>query len=1764
MNENEIETNLDIIIRSVVDEDSAKKAPKEISKIVLGALKDGYIKIPAAISDEFDTSKASAKLIKAQKDFVTQWEKMSKEGFSSSEEDLKSFIDKFSEFKRLMGKEGKAGSKQNRAIRNLGLNEVVQSYKKATTKLNTELKKITEQQISDIKSIKSKPKKARNLGKHSDEEIQDAIDKHDREVQNKQLKGNVNRLGSTAPREKTRSWVNAGNTSTRDLHLSEVSPYGSIGAYIQAKHMQEEAERTKASLKTWTDKDYEVKSKGRGSRTTTEKEYKSDVATKALSELKETLVDIEKGKVDITKEMIVDQLGLVKDKFAEIGKDLEETSIAIKNALEKPYSDSSKKRLGGATGKEKGVGPGHELAKSTQKFIYDLWGNLIESTDPARVFAKRFARDMMEASNTISKTTKKLKSESKKINSQYEQSKASSRESGEYEELQDLADSMKTGSTAIKDSVDKQKATTEKQITNDRIENSAERVADREAGKKSQELVKTSKEDLTSGFNTDSKADEAISVMKQLGEYLSPIAKTLESIANAIINPPEKKEGPTDKTELQPKQKRKIKQPSVKKENQNGENLPVPFVKDKWFYPNQFGKDIYGRKVVHGGQERKTTAQDRTAAIEDFRPTTKLGIKSDFQEQMRYRGANLRAITNQVNKDVEDAIKQHIEYLQNPPKLPRSEISTSLKDPSKLFTRLKDSIADLLGVTAKYKKVMSATSEEQDALAAKTVKTYGIRRGGNITGDKIAFARNKSLWKDVDKFKEVFGDLKISEGAKVDTTEVTDKLGKILSGKAMRNAQMGGSPLRNAFGYASAFIGMPSIEKSRAAAEALNQINANIREAMNSTLADIKEQESTLAGMLESGDLKLDDKGNVLEGSTIEAKTLVVQLENTKLILDSILADVKTVDKTIDKSPNNIRKVMKQLNFTSPVLLENNAIVNNINAGYDKGGKALKFQSRLAEILNYSFQLMSRHVGQIFKSFMLSINPINKIKQAFTSFASYNTKWQRTMNVIKYNMRTIVRPFMDWLAQKLVNIIGFFDIISMKIQEAFGRIPISVFDQAAAQSEKIHEELEAGANVTAGFDELHDIGSDNTGANDLLGDIYTPQLSEKWKELATKIGNLFKGLIQGDLGFGEVAKEILKILGQLLANIASDIWEWFKKTAIGKYITEHWKGILASVLGAFLAWKLLKIAGTTLFNALFGKLTGSAIGSVFSKISGWITKALGATAFGKGIIEGVTSLFTSGGGLLSTLKSVFVGHEAITAFGAWGETLGAIFAQSLLAVAGVALAGFSLAKGADAMQKNTSYNVALKQYGGKDEDKKSNVGAGVLSTLGSTAGGALAGTAIAPGIGTAIGAAVGLVAGLINTALAPALEKAAIKARDMNNEMQKIEYYEGAVKGAQTQVNIFDEQLRLLKEALDLDTESVYKQGEQLGISKARMEELVTATQNGTFTTEMLTGKEVELSGSLTNLAEKQQHVTEVSGKLENAQKKLLKAQTELSIAQDVEAGNFEIAAARIEVAEEQGVYSTEQATAKRIQLYKMASKEERDNLLQDLTKDQRARMGEYMATTKEGLGKLAEAWEDSSEKTKKAILDSVGEDTQRQLEQNLNSMDAAIQRHSSVWQKIGDTLTEVFSFFSGIKIDTWTYNKEDKYYKEAAKQIKKDPERANLYDDATLEELKRRGLIPKYALGTNYVPNDGLAYLHQGEAVIPKKYNQPFTMDNSNLEDAVYSLARQVEQIGSKVDQGINIKGQFVQRGSDLVATVQKANNKLSNNILNNKVYAR
>ena len=153
-----------------------------------------------------------------------------------------------------------------------------------------------------------------------------------------------------------------------------------------------------------------------------------------------------------------------------------------------------------------------------------------------------------------------------------------------------------------------------------------------------------------------------------------------------------------------------------------------------------------------------------------------------------------------------------------------SPIKTTLRDVFENF------LNDLTGASAEYKKIVNASTEQQDKMAAERVKIWGMNRGRNPndTGDIASMRRVLELYRNnkasIEQNPELMQKIKLTDPIEIDTTEVTKAFNKALSGKNMQNAQMGGSIGKQILGAMRGFTFMPSIEKSRAQADGLNQI----------------------------------------------------------------------------------------------------------------------------------------------------------------------------------------------------------------------------------------------------------------------------------------------------------------------------------------------------------------------------------------------------------------------------------------------------------------------------------------------------------------------------------------------------------------------------------------------------------------------------------------------------------------------------------------------------------------------------------------------------------------------------------------------------------------------------------------------------------------------------------------------------------------------------------------------------------------------------
>ena len=182
----------------------------------------------------------------------------------------------------------------------------------------------------------------------------------------------------------------------------------------------------------------------------------------------------------------------------------------------------------------------------------------------------------------------------------------------------------------------------------------------------------------------------------------------------------------------------------------------------------------------------------------------------------------------------------------------------------------------------------------------------------------------------------------------------------------------------------------------------------------------------------------------------------------------------------------------------------------------------------------------------------------------------------------------------------------------------------------------------------------------------------------------------------------------------------------------------------------------------------------------------------------------------------------------------------------------------------------------------------------------------------------------------------------------MNNELQKIEYYEGKVKGAQTQVDKFDELLNISNQTLQAQSDKVYALGEKYGVSKTHLDSLVQAMKDGNYNSEMAVGLNTELSEALNQLDWHYQNNESVTNKLTEAKKKLQQAELDLAIAEDINAGNFEMATARIEYAMAAGLYSTDEAAKKMAQILKETSYTEGKELLSNVSPDLQKKFTDY------------------------------------------------------------------------------------------------------------------------------------------------------------------------------------------------------------------------
>lgn len=1326
-----------------------------------------------------------------------------------------------------------------------------------------------------------------------------------------------------------------------------------------------------------------------------------------------------------------------------------------------------------------------------------------------------------------------------------------------------------------------------------------------------EENVETNKLNANTGTDSEAGKDEVVEATKDVGTTIENVFSSgndgnggnnfgggdlgdtgpsiLEQIRDILISI---NSYTTAIFDLLPKLKLTIKR--EKRSKKKDESIPEP---DSSLYP-----------VVVG--ELKDRTEEAFQAIRD-------AGKTIFQDNTDPAKLRQQQAISEVERAREEAIEKNKQAKYSSVGLSQ-DISTTTKS-------LGDIIKKAFGIataTTEVDRIKNLNQSQREKELAELTKTYGIAdRDRNVTstGDKGRAFRMKSVYGYRQKDANPFKDLKLTPGLEVDTKGITDALQTMIE-KNMFSAQTGVSGIKDIIKLSFGGIGMPSLEKSRAQVDAANEILGIIRQAVLELLQAIQASETTLRGFEASGDAKFDDKGQMVSGSN-EAWTAFGQLEEQKSVLNGLIAELTKMDQLSAETGGNMTEFFKVLGFVSPELRKCNTIIGNINSGLNKNGKALKFQSRFQETLNYSFQLLTRHIGQMIKGWIMMLNPINLIKKSFSDFASYDTKWQRTMNVIKYNLRRIVKPMMEWIAQQLVNIIGLGNALVKGLGKAFGQ-NWDLFDKGAAQAEKDLEDLEAQAgNVTLGFDELHDVGSDNSGANDLSGDIYTPQwtsLYDTIENFGKKIGDVLAGIrkltegwnfwtwlavIGGAIAGFKILKWLIGLFSKKnpLESVAKGfsflekavgwallIWAFTEFTkALTDFVecmkTATWPDIAKSLIMLGGAFVILALACKKLmkYTEDFGTSTGQL--------------------FGLAALVGVFDLFVEA--LIPFIECI---HDLIKDEGGWGSI------GVLAEVIGMLIASFATMIGAVVGLEKLQELVEI--------DWQSLLGlAAVVGVLD------LFVSALVPFIeciasipeGEKIETIVGTFGALITAFLALAGGVATLSRAFKTMDWKAI----GQFAVITVIFDLFMATLVPFVNAIkDVPFETLA--GGAILIAGAFISLGVAVGIMGKFFQGLSLGAFIELIALIAVMA----GVIWVLGEFVKSLQGLTSEQLLSGLA--LLAGAIILISASIGIlaAVFTGLVTTGIGAIAIVLLGAILGVIAL--IITALADFVRAlgEAGEGIKLICEGIAQVIQSIGDVIIGIVTAIatgiatiITSIAEGIKTVLQPIMDFMDSVIGKvtelATTIVKEIGETIRTVIETVGGVvlgivdkivnaipnllkaiidfcyNIGPAIENSVDAICRSVTKLVNfvvsAVEYMANLIIGAinkisiqvpdwvpgiggqrwgfNLEKIDIPRFVPKYEQGTNYVPNDGLAYLHQGEAVIPKKYNTPYQQGLS-VEERAYmdKMIATMNRLDGTIAQGINVKGEFRQRGNDLVATVEKNKSRQSNTVLNNKVYAR
>ena len=944
-------------------------------------------------------------------------------------------------------------------------------------------------------------------------------------------------------------------------------------------------------------------------------------------------------------------------------------------------------------------------------------------------------------------------------------------------------------------------------------------------------------------------------------------------------------------------------------------------------------------------------------------------------------------------------------------------------------------------------------------------------------------------------------------------------------------------------------------------------------------------------------DTKIGDVNNEIKDTQKEINGVQKEMERLYQIADKLEQKVKDIILEINSIYADMKGNPLQNDFTSKTLQPMNKEADKLNSKWSAFIGQFKNLSPIGKVIH-------KVMWNIYSQIATFVNPLNQFKKAWDSWINRwdNLPIKNTFEVISYNLVTVMQPLLEKFATLLVKLASIANVFTKKW------FNVDLFDKAAWQTEKMKKNVGA---MTASFDELHSSTDNpnefNTGfdtgilnEDTLLGDKLKSNLEKfaGWaspfmNKLGKVVGWAFEHPVQAALlGLGAriLGPTILKGAGKLIGK-------GLKKLFFGSKAKEGAEAG-GSVLG--------KLFGKTLYTGMNDKAV------TVGKLLGGIALTAGGTAVA---ISNAAYVGKNWQDLTNKQKAVKVGFVGL---GSAAAGLGAVMLGASgpvgWAVAGTVALGSFVVGMSQTQNGIKSLKKETKEW--QEQQEAMNQALYIAEQADSNYNNALANLR-----------QIEEQTGESGKLLYEAVQNGSLSVQNMtSSQLKAYEAYKKVQKALEEQTEARKKANEEVRKEAKEHADVIFKNAKKSKSYDELAEHINTCWKNGTMTTEeardeisrcmadMSKSARKELleklqpalqegldyekyqngwnkfgrwwenfwtnavgvhDASVADMRATEESLIETTDKLREAQENLKKAQDELSQAEQQAGMTWDELKTKLD----NGELAVNNLTDAQRKLYDAHINVSNSSVLVDqaMANNEKQLIGVAKQTYqtsgdwKAFIDKLVQANKDgqiSTETMSKEIGIAMGEanrDTEqfmREYAKGLGIMTNDVEKNcskqkgffSTLLDNARDTWQRICNWFGG---KGWNTN--------AQIQIDTIMNDNSLSDEEKKNRLGKLG-VRAYDVGTNYVPNDQLAMIHQGEAIIPKKYNKPYqpSGDSSALYDTINMMSNEISQLRSLIQQGIPVKGEFKQRGSDLVAVVEKGKNKNGNQPLSNPAYAR